>query len=558
MKIFISTVTCLLFIYGCQTSEYYNSSLTGPGSKVSTHENPNQKDLEADEESKANDEITASELIQGKNLSKIAIQTKKAMEVSMEIGPKTSDNNDGMDSRRVVIQEYILPDNYDQLIDQGKYNSFLVSINFQNTEMKTVIQTFAEITGENILVGDEVEGTVTANIQSEPWMSALEAILDMKEMDIIIDPETNLMRVHSRSVIQGSEGYEKAKLESLKAKMAAKKSLKPKRSEMFKLYYVKPAYMKERLIEILQAGLASGGGEGQTITSSDVAIAADTQQNSLIINATKDDLDLIERVIDEIDVKVDQILIEAIIIEASDNFDEQLGARLGFSYTQPVAGNTGLQTITGIGTASGGTSNLGDVDGTLGLNTSTAPTAGDAGNISDFGIAGTSGVGLIYDIGITALKGEIFAMQSESLAKVMSNPKVFTLNGIEAKILKGKQIQFTSNEGEMQFKEAGLKLTVLPHIVGDGNVILELAITNDEVVGTGSNPQISKMEINTNLIVANGSVVAIGGIYTQTESVGASKVPILGDIPVLGRLFRTDAINDSQTQVIIFIAPKVV
>jgi type IV pilus assembly protein PilQ len=236
-------------------------------------------------------------------------------------------------------------------------------------------------------------------------------------------------------------------------------------------------------------------------------------------------------------------------------FDEQLGARLGFSYTQPVAGNTGLTTVTGIG----GTTGQGDTDGTLNLNTSAATTAGDVGNISNFGLtSASSGIGMIYDIGITALKGEIYAMQSESLAKVMSNPKVFTLNGIEAKILKGKQIQFTAAEGDMQFKDAGLKLTVTPQIVGDGNVIMELAITNDEVSGTGSNPAISKMEINTKLIVADGSVVAIGGIYTQNESVGASKVPILGDLPGIGRLFRKDTIADTQTQIIIFIAPKIV
>ena len=422
-----------------------------------------------------NSEITTEEFLKGKNLSKISVQTKKTMETSMEVGPKTADNITGTSSRRIIIQEYIQSENYDLLIDKGKYDSFLVSLNFQNTAMKTVIQTFAEITGENILVGDEIEGSVTANIKDEPWMSALKAILDMKEMDLLIDQETNLMRVHTRNVIQGSETYEKAKLDSLKAKMAAQKSLKPKRSEMFKLYYVKPAYMKERLVEILQAGVSSGG-EGQTITSSDVAIAADTQQNSLIINATKDDLDLIERVINEIDVKVDQILIEAVIIEATDMFDEKLGARLGFSYTQPVAGNTGLTTVTGIA----GTGIIGDTDGTLNLNTSSAATASDVGNISNMGFAGTSGIGMIYDIGLSALKVEINAMQSESLAKIMSNPKVFTLNGIEAKILRGKQIQYTSAEGDMQFKDAGLKLTVTPQIVGDGNIILELAITNDE------------------------------------------------------------------------------
>ena len=537
-------------MFGCQTSQYYQSSITGPKSKISTHENPNDQSLSLDE----NPIISAAEFIKGENLTKVTQQTKKAMEASMEVGPKTTDNISGTSSRRVIIQEYIQNENYDILIDKGKYDSFLVSLNFQNTEMKTVIQTFAEITGENILVGDEIEGSVTASIKNEPWMSALEAILDMKEMDLLIDQETNLMRVHSRTVIQGSETYEQKKLDTLKAKMAAQKSLKPKRSELFKLYYVKPEYMKARLIEILQAGLSAGGEGGQTITSSDVAIAADTQQNSLIINATKDDLDLIERVINEIDVKVDQILIEAVIIEATDMFDEQLGARLGFSYTQPVAGNTGLTTITGIA----GTNKQGDTDGNLDLNTSASTTAGDVGNISDFSIAGTSGIGMIYDIGLTALKGEIYAMQSESLAKVMSNPKIFTLNGIQAKILKGKQIQFTAAEGDMQFKDAGLQLTVTPQIVGDGNVILELAITNDEVSGTGANPAISKMEINTNLIVADGSVVAIGGIYTQNESVGASKVPVLGDIPVIGRLFRKDNIADTQTQIIIFIAPKIV
>ena len=110
----------------------------------------------------------------------------------------------------------------------------------------------------------------------------------------------------------------------------------------------------------------------------------------------------------------------------------------------------------------------------------------------------------------------------------------------------------------MQFKDAGLQLVVTPQIVGDGNIILELAVNNDEVSGTGANPPLSKMQINTNLIVADGAVVAIGGIYTQNESVSASKVPVLGDIPIIGRLFRSDTLSDNQTQIIIFIAPKVV
>ena len=149
-------------------------------------------------------------------------------------------------------------------------------------------------------------------------------------------------------------------------------------------------------------------------------------------------------------------------------------------------------------------------------------------------------------------------MEQEGLTKIVSNPKVFTLNNKEASILKGKQIQYTAAEGDMQFKSVGLQLVVTPQIVGDGNIILQLGITNDDVAAAGSNPPLSKLEIKTNLIVRDGSVVAIGGIYTQNESVSASKIPILGDIPILGRLFRKDSLSDNQTQIIIFIAPKVV
>ena len=153
--------------------------------------------------------------------------------------------------------------------------------------------------------------------------------------------------------------------------------LNSSRSELFKLYYVTVSYMKERLTEILSAGIESG--EGQTITSSDVSIAADSTQNALIINATANDLDLIEKVIDEIDKKVDQVLIEAIIVEASDSFDEQLGARLGFSYTQLNAGETGIQNMSGL---AGSDSNLADTDGNLAMSATGATTAGESGNLT--------------------------------------------------------------------------------------------------------------------------------------------------------------------------------
>ena len=242
----ILPVLILLFIYGC------TSSLPGPGDQVSTHKI--KKEAEANIEIEENKQITASELLKGENLDKIAKQTKLAQESSIAIGPKTSDNLTGIASRRTIIQEFIQVEDYEQLINKEKYDSFLVTVNFQNTDIVKVIETFAAISGENILVGDEVEGFVTANIVNEPWLSAFEAILDMKEMGLLIDRETNLMRVHTRSIIQGSQAYEQTKLTTLKTKMDAQKALKPKRSELFKLYYVTVSYMKERLTEILSAG----------------------------------------------------------------------------------------------------------------------------------------------------------------------------------------------------------------------------------------------------------------------------------------------------------------
>ena len=177
---YISSIFILLFFYGC------GMDLTTPGDKISTHKSTEEKETEAAQIQPGDREITAKEFIKGENLEKIAKQTQLAQEASLAIGPKTSDNITGIPSRRVVIQEFIQMDDYEQLINKKKYDSFLVTVNFKNTDINQVIETFAEISGENILVGDEIEGMVTASITNEPWLSAFEAILDMKEMFLIL------------------------------------------------------------------------------------------------------------------------------------------------------------------------------------------------------------------------------------------------------------------------------------------------------------------------------------------------------------------------------------
>ena len=170
------------------------------------------------------------------------------------------------------------------------------------------------------------------------------------------------------------------------------------------------------------------------------------------------------------------------------------------------------------------------------------------------------GLGIIADIGFAQLKGEIYTMQSEGLTKTIDNPKVFVLDNQEAKITSGTQIAYTGGgeDAGVELVDAALELTVTPQIVGDGNIKISLAVSNNSPSGSGANPPISTLEIDTNLIVKDGDVVVIGGVFSNTESQSESKVPILGDIPILGRLFRSDAKVDNQEQVLIFIAPKVV
>jgi type IV pilus assembly protein PilQ len=170
------------------------------------------------------------------------------------------------------------------------------------------------------------------------------------------------------------------------------------------------------------------------------------------------------------------------------------------------------------------------------------------------------GLGIIADIGFAQIKGEIYAMQSEGLTKTIDNPIIFVLDNQEAKITSGTQIAYTGTgeDAGVELVDAALELTVTPQIVGDGNILIILSVSNNSPSGSGSNPPISTLEIDTSLIVKDGDVVVIGGVFSNTESQSETKVPFLGDIPFIGRFFRSDAKVDNQEQVLIFIAPKVV
>jgi type IV pilus assembly protein PilQ len=316
--------------------------------------------------------------------------------------------------------------------------------------------------------------------------------------------------------------------------------------------------MLSRLVII--GGSEEGGEAGSTGAA--WTILAEETQNQIIATAGTEDLDFIEKIINEVDRPVKQVLIEAIIVKATDTFQEELGARLGGALNPGIGkntdGNTLLKQFRGIQNDSEASATPDSDDQTFA--TASSQDAYNADRIANFGLsAPTMGLGIIADIGFAELKGEIFTMQSEGLTKTVDNPKVFVLDNQEASIISGSQIAYSGGgaDSKVEMVDAALSLTVTPQIVGDGNIKLALKVNNDSPSGTGANPPISKLSIDTGLIIKDGDVVVIGGVFANTQSQKENKVPILGDIPVLGRLFRSDAKVDNQEQVLIFIAPRV-
>ena len=442
------------------------------------------------------------------------------------------------------------------------YESFPVTLSFINTDIREVMQVFSEITNRNILVGKEVQAILNIELRDIPWKIALKSILDIEGLTWAIDNKTGLIRIHGKDILREQITYDKERLQTLNDQLDYQKNLVPKSTAVFQLYYIKAETMLKRLNEALLGGQA-GEGETAASTISSIKLMAEPSQNTIIANGTEEDLIFVEKIINEVDLPVEQVLIEAIIVKATDTFQEELGARLGgavdiASFKQDTK-NEQLRDLRGVQVGPG-QANSGDVS-TQAFATVANTDAYNQDRITDFAIANpTLGLGIIADIGFAQIKGEIFTMQSEGLTKTIDNPKVFVLDNQEAKITSGTQIAYigSGDNAGVELVDAALELTVTPQIVGDGNILIILSVSNNSPSGSGSNPPISTLEIDTSLIVKDGDVVVIGGVFSNTESQSESKVPILGDIPFLGRLFRSDAKVDNQEQVLIFIAPKVV
>ena len=415
-----------------------------------------------------------------------------------------------------------------------------VSFKFQNLDYKEAIGLMAKIGDVNILVGEEVAGAITAELNNVPWDKAFNALLDMKNFAADIDVANNIIRVHSPSVLTAQESYKSARASAVKRKVELEDSVEPIISEIFRLYYIAPAQAKATLIELF----TSTGGNSSYIP---IQVTEEKTTRSIIVRGKEKDLDVVDKVIREIDIRTKQVLIEAFIVEATSTFEKALGTKLGAVYTRQQEQ---------IGGSVGGSS------ASSGITSSTAAIGGAGDLLTNFGAAGaTSGIGILKRTGSAVLKVQLDALEAEGHGKTISNPKIFTIDNQLATITQGEQIAVTTSTGtgtsSTEFKDAALKLLVTPSIIGDGNILLDITVNNDTPNRTTAAVGINKMEIKTKLLIADGDIVVIGGIKKNQIANSKNQTPGIGDLPVVGNLFKGKANSDTMSELLIFIAPRV-
>ena len=354
--------------------------------------------------------------------------------------------------------------------------------------------------------------------------------------------------MHSPSTLTSQESYKSARATAVRKKVELENSVEPIVSEIFRLYYITPSEAKATITELFTAV-----GEGSAF--SPIQVTEEKTTRSVIVRGKEKDLDVVDKVIREIDVRTKQVLIEAFIVEASSTFEKALGSKLGGAYTRR-------------GTRAGGTVGGSSVGAATGSNASisanTAPISGAGSGAADSlysfnAVGATSGIGVLRKTGSAVLKVQLEALESEGLGKTISNPKLFTLDNQVASITQGVQIPVAgSGDSPPTFKDAALKLTVTPSIIGDGNVLLQVQVNNDTPDRTNPGAVgINKMEINTKLLIADGDIVVIGGIKKNAISDSRQGVPGASKLPIIGKLFEGTQNSDTLNELLVFIAPRI-
>ena len=435
-----------------------------------------------------------------------------------------------------------------------EYEGQRLTLNFQDIETRAVLQLLAETSGRNIVVSDTVQGNVTLRLRNVPWDQALDIVMTTKGLD---------MRQNGNVIIVApAEEIAARETADLEAKQAISE-LEPVYSEFLQVNYAKASD--------LAALISAEGGGGNSLLSERGSIAVDDRTNTLLIQDTAERLQDIRRMVTTLDVPIKQVLIESRIVVVSDDFSRNLGVRLGLTAFNENS-TDGLTTISGTGAGTdtmigSALDNLSDpANGTI--YPVQVPELGNRYNVNVpiTDAAGRFALAILESDFLVDL--ELTALEAEGRGEIVSTPRVITANQKEARIEQGVEIPYqqsaSSGASTIQFKKAVLSLTVTPQITPDNKIIMDLKVHKDnvgDIISTGglggTVPSIDTRSVETQVLVADGQTVVLGGIYETERRETINKVPFLGDIPGLGFLFRSKSRIDNKAELLIFVTPRI-
>jgi type IV pilus assembly protein PilQ len=443
-----------------------------------------------------------------------------------------------------------------KLVQGPGYAGEKLSLNFQNIEVRALLQVIADFTNFNVVTSDTVTGNVTLRLKDVPWDQALDIILQAKGLGL--RKSGNVILIAPKDELAAKE---KVDLES-KAQIA---SLEPLRTQSFQLNYTKAEDVAKGLTG--QSGGGGGGGTATRILSSRGSIVSEARTNQLFVNDVPSKLEEIQAMIAKIDIPVRQVLIEARIVEAGDTFGRSLGIKLGSTDLRGLRGGVAGYGSPSLSAGIGGNMNAiglqtGQISGTTIPFNDTQFVNLPAVGQNNYDEA-TFAVSLFSAAANRFLNLEISALEADGKGKIVSSPRVITADQVKALIEQGEELPYqtatSSGATALQFRKANLKLEVTPQITPEGNVILDVDVNKDSVGrSTAAGFAIDTKHVRTQILVENGGTVVIGGIYTQNEREDVTKVPLLGDIPFLGNLFKTRTRTTSKTELLVFLTPKVI
>lgn len=460
---------------------------------------------------------------------------------------KTAENTEYLayqtDNQYVLSVKTLSADEIDKRRNEFAYVGDRISLNFQDIEVRAVLQLIADFTELNLVASDTVTGRITLRLQNVPWDQALELVLKTRGLD--------QRQIGNVLMIAPAEEISERERQQIEANKQIAE-LAPLSTEFIRVRYAKA----NEVVDLFSAGSEEGG----SLISARGSVIVDPRTNSLIVTETAAKLTEIRSLIDLVDIPIRQVMIEARIVIAQSSLDEELGIRWGGGHTNTNFGGNALS-ISG-DTANVSALNQAMIDGTPGA------LSYPGALLVDLGVAEPAGS---FAVGFTSkdvfLTAELSALEAVGKGEVVSQPKVITGDKQKASIKSGTEVPYQESSAggatATQFKEAVLQLDVTPNITPDDRILLDLIINQDSIGDLvpsgngGSIPTIDTTQLTTQVLVGNGETIVLGGVFRTEDLEKVSKVPILGDLPVMGQFFRSSSTSRTKTETLIFITPRI-